>query len=93
MSAQERIITLFAVISFLVGWAANPNTCSAQGYCYQVPAMQVYSYSLLPYPNYYAYSLAVPVPSGYYVVSPPPRSYKYGHKYRHKYKHKHKHRY
>ena len=90
MKTRERIITLFAVISFLVGWAAYPNTCSAQVYCYQVPSAQVYSYSLLPYPNYYGYSLAVPV-SGYAVVSPPPRPVKYGHRHKHKNKHKYKH--
>jgi hypothetical protein len=40
VNARERTITLFAVISFLVSWAANPNTCSAQGYCYQVPSIR-----------------------------------------------------
>lgn len=89
MNARERIITLLAVISFLVGWAGNPNPCSAQGYCYRVPSVQAYSYSLLPYPNYYGYSLAVPV-SGYaVVVPPPPRPGKCGHKHKHKYKYKH----
>ena len=85
MTARGKLITLFAALSFLAGWTANPQPCSAHGYCYQAPPVQVYNY-----PNYYGYTSPAPVPSAYYVAStaPPPCIYK-----KHQHKHKHKHRY
>ena len=95
MRTRVRIITLLAAFGILAGWTAAPPTCSAQGYCYQAPPVQVYNYSLLPYPSYQAYSLPAPVPVGYAAVYPatPPYKIKHKHKYKHKHKHKNKHKY
>ncbi len=82
MKTRDLIITLFAALGFLLVWTTTPPACSAQGYCYQLPPVQAYTY-----PNYYVYSQPAPEPVGYYVASPAPGHYKHKHKHR---KHKHK---
>jgi hypothetical protein len=90
---RGKIIALSAAFAFWAGWSAAPATCSAQGYCYPAPPVQVYNYSLLPQPNYYSYAVPVAEPVGYSVAYPAAYPYKckYKHKHKHKRKHGHKH--
>ena len=85
MKTRDRIITLLAALGFLLGWTTTPTTCSAQGYCYQLPPVQVYTY-----PDYYTYSPPAPAPASYYVASPEPRPWKHKHKHKHKHKYQYK---
>ena len=88
MKTRDRIIMLFAAFGFLLGWTTTPVTCAAQGYCYQLPPVQVYNY-----PTFYGYSPPAPAPAGYYVASPAPRPCKHKHKHKHKPKCKYRYNY